>query len=233
MIKKITLLICLFLLIPSIGHGGTTATSGVTAQSIINDVRKDLNEVTPVKWSDRELLQWMNEAVWEINSLTRCLESAATSIVLVQDDYDYDINGSYLDIEMVLYDSGVTTEDTQIYTLDRVNIKDIGHERERGNPKKYCIWNDDIIVWPIPRSDQAGNSIYLYKISLPSGITTSTSSIETPAYFDLAILNYIKAKALLKYNQDALGLKFMEIFDRAIENYPSSVIRRNVTEETN
>lgn len=216
-------------------QGGTIDTSSITVQTIIDRVRYDLNETTAAFWSDTELQQWTNEAIWEINSKTRCLEKAVFTQALAEDDYDYSITGDWLSIETILHDSGVTTGDSdtneaqrRLYTLKRIDIRNYGHTRETGRPKQYAVWNDMLYVWPIPDSDQSGTTLIIFSIDLPTSITSASSAIETPAYFDHSILNYVKAKAYYKDKRDAKGNYYMALFNNALREYVVNILKRNI-----
>lgn len=229
--KKIllTIILSLFLCFPA--YAGSIDTSSSTAQTFIGIVRTDLNELTAAFWTDAELITWIDEAITEIVNQTRCLEATVEDVTLASSDYDYTLSSSFLDVEMALYDSGDDSRGIQIYALDRTNLNDIGHVVETGRPKKYALWNDQIIVWPIPDSTISGTTIHVYYIPMPSGVTTSTSPIETPAYFDPAITDYVKAKAYLKDNRINLANTFMGYFNSRIQTYLVNVVNRGVEKE--
>lgn len=229
--KKYIILLIFLLSTPV--YAGSITTSGVTAQTIIDRVRNDLNETTASFWTNTDLLQWINEAVNTINSRTRCLESGVSNVIVVENTRSYSITSSFLDIEKVEYDiglSGNTTQKSQIYDLERVPFFNLryGVEKERGDPKTYSVWNNTLYVFPIPGSTQAGNTIYLYAVTAPSGVTVTTSQIETPKYFDDAILLYVKSKALSKDKQDGKADAYMKLFDAYCDRYRVDVMRREL-----
>ena len=238
--KRISLIFALLFALFTIiyvgyANAGTIDTSGVTVQTIIDRVRYDINEPTASFWTDTELQQWINEAVWEINSKTRCLEKAVSNQALAEDDYDYAISGDWLSIETIIHDSGTTTGDSdtdeasrRLYTLKRIDIREFGHTRETGRPKQYAVWNDMLYVWPIPDSTQSGTTLILFVVNLPTGVTSTSSAIETPAYFDHAILNYVKAKAYYKDKRDAKGNYYMALFEKALREYVVNILKRNI-----
>ena len=241
--KRVSLLLALgfalfTILYVGLARAGTIDTSGVTVQTIIDRVRYDLNEATAGFWSDTELRTWINEAIWEINSKARCLEKAVSTQALAEDDYDYAISGSWLSIETIMHDSGTTTGDSdtaeakrRLHTLKRIDIKDFGHIRETGRPKQYAVWNDTLYIWPIPDSNISGTTLILFSVNLPTDITSASSAIETPAYFDHSILNYVKAKAYYKDKRDAKGNYFMALFEKAVREYVVNILKRNIPDQ--
>ena len=232
MLKKALIILTILVAFSIPAYAGTNTTSGVTAQTVIDTVRADLNEATEAFWADSEFITWMDEAITDITNKTRCMETAPFSILLAENDYDYAITPSFLDIETVIYDSGDTTSNIQIYALERVDLRILGHERETGRPKEYCLWNDTMLLWPVPDSTASGDSVYLYTISLPSGVTTSISPIETPAYFDPAVIDFVKAQAYYKDTRISLGNYHMSLYTEKIKAYFESIVnRRNIPPE--
>ena len=226
--KKAVLILISVFLFASYAFAGPTTPSGITAADIISRIRADINSPSAKDtfFTDANFIQWTNEAVTQIVNQTRCLESGVSNVIIQENTRRYAIAGTFLDIEVVEYDSGDTTSPIQIYTLDRVEKRDIGHNKEKGKPKVYCVWNDSLEVWPIPRSSEAGTTLYVYKIDQPSGVTTSTSPIETPASLDAAVLFYVKTKALNKDRPPDLGNPSLAIFDAMVKEYIINVLRR-------
>lgn len=226
-LRQVVFTVIAFFFLVAIAFAGSTTTSSKTAQDIIDDVRVDLNESTAVFWADSELVTWIDEAIWEITSKTRCLEETVFTISLVANTYSYTISTNFVDVETVLHDSGDNDDPTRIMALKREDITDFGHEREHGRPKKYCIWDNKLLVWPVPDSTWAGTDLYLYVVSFPAGVSGTGSSIETPAYFDTAIKYYVLAKAYYKDNKEVRGNYYMSLFEKMLQDYINTVIRRN------
>lgn len=233
--KKILLTVFL-VLFSSYAFAGMNETSGVTAGTIADRARYDLNAlsasgVTDDAYTDTELYQWIDEAVRIIVNKTGCLESGVSNIILVENVRRYSIESgtSHQSVEAVEYDMGVsgnTVSNPQIYGLERVQRRDIGHYKKIGAPKVYLVWNNNIEINPIPRSEHSGNALYVYFINLPNGVSTATSPIETPAPLDIAIPYYVKAKGLYKFEQNASGDKHMAIFKAIVDEYLIRVQRR-------
>lgn len=237
----------LILLIVLLGFGtysyaGNTATSGVSVQTIIDRVRIDVAEANADFWADADFIQWTNEAVREIVNQTRCLETGVSTIVLYPFGRSYSLSAlSWIDVEKVEYDSGVTWIHSSgttrfnplyIYDLDRVPFIKLrqGNEKETGTPKVFAVWNNSLYVWPMPDTTQAGTTCYAYYVPLPSGVTSAASSIETPSYFDSAILDYVRGKAWYKAEYVKRGEYFMKLFYAKIQTYLVNIMRRNVFE---
>lgn len=244
-VKLKSIFLCFIILIAfgTCAYAGTTSTSGVTAQTIIDRARADVAERVTDFWTDGDFIQWINEAVKEIVYQTRCLETGTSTIVLQDSTRYYPLSGiTFLDIEKVEYDSGVTWitvssgvtkyDPLYIYDLDRarfINLRE-GKEKETGKPKVFAVWNNNIYFWPIPDISIAGTTTYVYYVPLPSGITSATSAIETPSYFDSAILDYVRAQAWYKAEYVKRAQYFEARFLSRIRAYLVNVLRRNLFE---
>jgi len=235
---KAVLVTVLILLFQGSGWAGSKATSGVTAQTVIDRARVDLNEVNEGFWKDTYLLRYTDEAVKEVVYKTRCLEAGASTFVISSQSRTFSLSGiNFLDIEKVEYDSGVTWEPASagtttfnpvyIFDLTRVPFGNLryGNEKERGAPKSFSVWNDTLYIWPIPGPEQSGTTLYVYYVPEPSGVTTTSSPIETPTYFDGAILDYIKGKGLER-DEDPGAKYYLDKFDNRLLEYMMKVQKR-------
>lgn len=228
--KYFALLIILLFFVPPV-FAGTTETSGVTAYTIADRAERSLNAASSSFYTDTDWINWIDAGVREIVNQTECLEASAISLTLSANTRRYDPAQSFLRISSVEYDNGDTTDPYQIYTLNRVHKNDLGHGSEKaGPPKSYCVWNDQIEVYPIPRSAESGTTLYVYTVSFPSGVTSMSSPIETPAYLDSALLYYAMAQAYLKARQNEMWQKTMGLFDARIKEYLTLIVRRQPLE---
>lgn len=218
--------------------GGSNTPSGVTAQTIIDRVRRDLNESSSSDafWANDDILQWVDESVREIVNRTRCLESGSSTFTVHESQYQYDIpitsGATFLDIEVVLHDSGVTDPRPQIVALERQDIRMYGRGKLSGRPQAFTIWNNDLYIYPIPEPEYSGTTLIAFMVSAPSGVTSTSSPIETPAYFDFAILHYIKAKALLKDGMIDSATKYLNLYYGMINSYIANVMGKEVATQT-
>jgi hypothetical protein len=209
---------------------GSYKTSSITAQTVIDRARVDLNETTASFWSDAQLLTWVDEAVREIVYETRCLEAGSSSYVLSGTSRSFTLPGvtTVLDVEKVEHDSGVSTDVQQIFDLDRVPFSRmrLGAEKERGRPKTFAVWNYYLWIFPIPDSNQSGTTLYMYYLPTPTGCKSAASPIETPSYFDGALVDFVVAKAYLKLGEVDKAIKRLAIYEKRIQTYNATILRR-------
>jgi len=238
--RKYIILICvwLFLSMSSFAWAGNTVTSGVTAQDIIDRVRYDLNDTDSGTYSDAFLANLVDEAIWEIVSRTQCLETGASNMVVSDGVRNYalaDASGvssmAVIKVEFDIgVDSGATKTKSQIYDLTRVPFKMLRYakEKEVGDPKTFAVNNNTLYVWPIPRSEQSGNTLYVYRSLMPAGVSSTSSVIETPASLDPAIWHYVRARALYREEKEARGNYYMGLFETMVQRYEALVMQRDI-----
>ncbi len=238
--KKILMLcLLLFFCMSGILYAGPTTTSGDTASDVITRVRSHLNEATADFWSDAELLIYINEAGKETVNRTRSLESGVSNIIVIENTRSYSIpetisGVSFGGVAKIEYDiglSGNTIDQTQVYDLERVPFMMLrkANEKEVGNPKVFSVWANTLYVWPIPRSDQSGNTLYLYNLVAPSGVTATASPIETPSGLDSAIDIYVRARAMFKWHENPeLFDKDLALWREKCDWYVVNVMRREL-----
>lgn len=213
---------------------GTVSRSNITAATVISDIRYYIRDTEhPYRWPDAQLLVWIDEAVRATVNQTRCMESAPSGQTVYPYQKTYSLSGTWLDIEKVEYDSGDTQSATRIFDLKRVPFTDMhyGREKEIGNPKTFSVWNDELYLWPMPGSDQSGTSIYVYAVSLPSGVSLTSSPIETPAYLDTALYYHIKAQAMFENGEEEKGEAYLKLWEAQCLKYRQDIMRREVTTE--
>jgi hypothetical protein len=220
------------LLLWTVAFAGTTETSSITAATIITKATQNLNAANDDFYTEAGFLQWIDEAVREIVNLTDCLEAAAITKLLVDDLSWYDPAQTFLRVTTVEHDNADTADDHQVVTLDRVHKNQIGHGDESGRPTVYCVWNDQIEIWPIPRTAQVGalKQLYIYTVTLPTGVTLTTSAIETPAFLDVALVYYVTAMGHFKNGKMSKGAAMMGLFDQRVKEYLLQTVRRTPIE---
>ena len=136
-------------------------------------------------------------------------------------------NSYYLGIISVEHDNNDTTDPKQVYTLDRVRKEDIGHNNSTGRPQVYCEFNTYIEIWPPPRTSEVGTKLYVYWHRSPIPLTAVGNALETPGYFDLAIVYYNVAMAHHKNNKPDKAAYFMALYEKRVAEYSAIVQQRD------
>lgn len=219
------------LLCASIVYAGTTETSGITANTIITNARRHLNASNDSTFFvASDFLVWIDEAVKDIAARTECLESTPVTVTMATATYRYSLGQSFLNVAHIEHDNNDTTDPYQIIGLDRVNKTVLKSKvRESGRPKFFAVWNNQIEVWPKPSSAEASTYLYVYPVSIPTGVSTTSSPIETPTYFDLALVYYAVAMGHYKSGSmlpSAVGDAYMAMYEKKIAEYNALVLQK-------
>jgi hypothetical protein len=222
-----SVILCLTLICGQV-YAGSSTPSGLTAQDFITRIRVDMNASTAIDafFTDADLIQWVNEAVEAIVGLTQCME-ASTTITLNSGSASYPITAAHYDISHCMYDSGVSNSPTRFSFLARFTPGlPIPPQEER--PKIWWEWESRLFIFPVPNDEISGTTIYAYYIPKHAAVNTSAIAIATPAYMDLAIVYYVRAKAHYKEKAEEKATYYMKMFNSIINEHKRTIIRRDL-----
>lgn len=227
---RLLLVACFVFIVSGPVYAGTQTTSTATVQNIIDQVRLEIWQPSVRSVSDTDLLNWINDGIVELVSRTGCLEESTVTITVVANQYVYPITTNFLTVEGVWYDSGDTTDTARVSTLVRAPIHNIrsGQEKERGRPKAFTVWDNDLVVWPIPSSDHAAQSLEVWLVSMPTKLTATTDAIGLPYYLDPALVYYVSFRSFLKHSDTNNAASYKAMFDELVKNAVENIVRRTV-----
>lgn len=190
--------------------------STTLASTIVTNARAYLNEATASFWSDAELLVWVNNAIIDVVTRSRCIETTE-NVTLVAAQAEYAITASYIGITGAFYNDGTT-----IKGLQRRAIKDIGTEEYSTVPIYWYEWNGKIGIYPVATAATAGKIVTVYLISRPTAVIAS-GTIPTPACYDRLLTIFVAAQGYKKDSQfdkaTALMAEYIESIDRFRVDY--------------
>lgn len=202
-------------------RGSSEETSGVTAQDLIDDVRGDLSESQASRWDDADLIRWADEAVTLIVTMTGCLD-AGEALALEAGVSLYTISTSHYAIDYVVYDSHVENSPERFHRLVLTSPKTESEEEEE-RPKMYWEENGQLAVWPIPNDTISGNSVVVYMTEKPTAITTASSGVSTPWFFDPLVRDYMLFKAYMKVERGDFATIFWNKFKEELSFFVGSM----------
>lgn len=197
--KKIfQILIIVCLIFPVTVHASDANVSGKTASQLITDIRYLLNETTADFWDDDALLSYLNAAVVDVTrKVPQSLMTGTTQFVLDTGTSEYPVVQSHLAIRDVIWQSGTT----DFKTLNKGSLLGLGKKDNKvGDPSYYYMIDNRIGVYPLQDTIDrtvTGTTIYVITTPIPTTMTTS-STIQTPAVFDRALVFYAVSQALLQ-----------------------------------
>jgi len=214
-LHKVRLLTVLFILcLASVAWAGSQQTSSTTGSTLITRARYILNEDTASRWTDTELLSYVNDGIIDISSKTLCLENSE-NLTLATNTREYSLSGNYFQIETCMYDDGTN----QTVGLTRCTPRDAGHiEEDAGQPLRWYLWNNKIGVDPEPDSTASGNTVTVYYYERPSTIAASGTN-PLPAHYDELLVEYVVAQALRADGKYAKAALHWAIYRMELDRY--------------
>ena len=135
--------------------------------------------------------------------------------------------GAYIAIRSI---TGVTSgdwyvDDVSVYStgssksLRRGSIEHMADMNPTiGEPSYWTQWGNDVIVYPEPDSDAAGNVIEVYVIDRPADILVTAAPL-VPAQYDRALTLYIVEQALIADEQYGKAAKIRADYLGEIDRY--------------
>jgi hypothetical protein len=213
---KLTAAIVALLVIPAHLLAGSVQTSSTTAQTIINNARVLIQEVTADHWSDVTLLRYVNEGTVDIAAQTLATQ-ATEDISLVADQLEYSITTNYITVEHVNY----IDADGVVKGLDKghpADLQKVGESDMRTpRPAFWYEWGGKIGIFPT-LSAVTTETVKLYLISRPAAVAVD-AAVTTPAVYDRALVRYVAAQALLDKRRFADSDHLMKEYQSEIDRY--------------
>lgn len=225
--KRIILVtVLLFLAIPSFVFAGSQATSGITAQTIVNRLTQDVNDSSGTLASSDEIVRWVDEATRKIVTESRCLEETEY-ITISSGEVAYSITTAHYDVSAVYLDAGVDVNKryTWLAKIDPKSLFD--NPQGVGKPVKWFEWQSNLFLYPIP--DATGN-VRVLMIKKPATVSSVSSAIETPFYFDEAILMWCCYKYFKKDAKDQKAAFYRAQFQQELAMYRAQIRKPLVPE---
>ncbi len=209
-------------------YAGSQTASSLTAGNVIDRARVIVGDTSTVIATNAQMVVWVNEAVHRIAQNARCLETSEARTLTATTD-SYTTSTAHYDIEAVKYDNGDSTAQQRYWYLEKTDPKDLWYQfKESGRPKYWYEWNSKVYLWPVPGTDETGDTITIFEIAVPTGVTATTSAIETPYYFDEALVYYTVAKYLEADAKPGTAAYYRSLFDAEVTRYAIE-IRKDMT----
>jgi len=221
--KKIIFAILIVLFSFQFAVAGPQGTSGKTAQTIIDNARNlFLDEDSADFWTDAMLLNALNFGVYQIASVTKCMEGT-TQISLTAGVSEYSLSGvSYITVSKVIY-SGTTTSYTDDKPLKRYDIASVDDGEDIEEPVRYYTWNDYIGLDPVPRTTDEYIVVYYVKAPAEIGLT---GIVPLPAIYDYALTVFVASKAFKRDAQDGRSQALDAEYVAELTRYSADLVER-------
>jgi hypothetical protein len=163
----------------------------MTPAEIEQAARERYNAVGETFWSQAEILNLIYAACLEISIETKCIERVyTTTTVASTQEYAFPTNA--IAIKRVTY-NGRKLKPTTFREDDSLTL-DNSISTTTGTPAYYVVWNNTIILRPIPDS---AVTLKIYSINEADEID-STSTLEVPTFTHMRIVNYVVSEMYAK-----------------------------------
>lgn len=163
----------------------------MTLTQLEQAARERYNAVGETFWSTSEMINLIYAACLELSIETKCIERTYTTTT-VASTQEYAFPTGTLAIKRVTYNGRklmpITFREDDTLTLDN------SITTTTGTPTYYIVWNDTIILRPIP--DNA-LTLKVYSINEAQALT-STSTLEVPTFTHMRLVNYMLSEMYAK-----------------------------------
>lgn len=182
--------------------------SGVLASAIIDDVEELFNDTGNGFLDATEALAWLNQGTMDIAVKTHCLE-AIEDETLVSGTSSYALADPFIKVRAVVYEIPPG--------LKRLNLEEfIALTRKTGAPKHWTLWENNILLHPVPANAQTDKTIDVYTVERPATVAAD-ADVLVPAQYDRALILYIYSRALLKDKQFAKAAQIKTEYESALQ----------------
>lgn len=182
----------------------------MTPTEILTAARRKYNAVGDSFYADEELLDLLYEACQELAVEAKVIEQTyTTDSVADQQEYAYPTRA--IQIKRVTYDGRklhpINFREDDALTLNNSDSDDTGI------PLYYAIWNETLILRPIPAEDNIEIKVYAY--AEPAEIDTS-STLEVPTRYHMDCVNFIVSELCAKDENATMAKYYRDRWDRAV-----------------
>lgn len=134
----------------------------LTVAEMTTEVRALINEESASFWSDTEIENWIKQGTIDISCKLLSAEQEST-ITLATNQWIYTSSDeSWIGDLLRSKDVYFTDSSGNIYGLQRIRIKNIGHlevKQTANRPKYFVEVNRKFYVWPKPSSNENGQDL--------------------------------------------------------------------------
>lgn len=215
--KKFIVLI--LLLLPSLCYAGPQTASSTTGATMITLARVILDEPSDVKWSDSDLLSFLNNGMEDIATKTLCYQ-ATENINLVANTIEYTPSNDYIAIIGIVCNPA----SGKSWGLKKGNIRSRGSTDtdDVDAPVYWYEFAGKVGAYPAYTSVTT-ETITVYEAKRPATITSS-QNIVTPAIFDNALLYYIVYQAFLLDGRIAQANNYYFKYTNELAQYRTDIV---------
>lgn len=202
------------LLIAAAAIAGPQTTSSTTGTNMIARARVYLDEPAASlrKWSEAELLQFLNDGMIDMSARTHCYQTTE-SIDLVANTIEYTPTAEYTAIISIVCNPA----SGKSWGLKKGNIRSQGEQISDDAPQFWYEFANKIGVYPAYTSVTT-ETVTVYVAKKPDAIAAG-ETVVTPQIFDKALVYYIVAQALLKDKRPIEAANYLTLYQQELDRY--------------
>jgi hypothetical protein len=187
--------------------------SGQTAQNLIDRARVFLDETTAVRWSDTQLLRFLNDGLIDLCAKSLCYQGTE-SVALVANTFEYTPTTSYIAVVHVVCNPASGTG----WGLIKSNVRSRGTVgQEFDVPKYWYEFGGKVGIFPAYASVTTQTAT-VYFAKQPAVLVLATA-VPTPAIFDKALVYYIASQGYLMDHRPAEAGNYMALYAQELDRF--------------
>jgi hypothetical protein len=224
--RSIILCAVILIIVASVSFAGPQDTSSTTGTNLIAQARVYLAESSALKWSEAQLLQFLNDGTVDIASKTLCYQGTE-NVNLVANTVEYTPSTSYIKVVAAI----VNPASGASYGLKRADITIRGGDKviDFDQPVYFYEFGGKVGIFPA-YSAVTTETATLYLAKKPAAIAAG-GSVPTPTYLDKALVYYITAQALLVDRRPNEAGNYLNLYFRELDRYRQDFIGADIDEK--
>lgn len=183
---------------------------------IMNRVKRQFGDESGVQVTDSDIIDWVNHGMSHIVETNEQLLEKIGTTDLVANQQEYNFPADMLILQTVTIKPFGYTVYSKLhrFSFTEFNMKVDGWDTstpETGVPTMYSVFENQIILWPVPQSaSTAGLKIFYNRT--PTAVTGGADTPEIPVAYHNALVDYCLQKAFeMDEDFEAVGVKAGEL----------------------
>lgn len=179
----------------------------MTPAQVEEAARRRYNAVGDTFWSQDELFKILYEAEQQLATEALVIEAKDTSIATVSGTRSYAYPSLFIAIKRIEC-NGIKLKPIEFREDDTITLNNSA-TTQTGQPQFYTIWNDQILLRPIP---DAVYTLTIYGHKEAALLTTASSTLSVPVRCHSSLINYAASMIAAKDENWTMSQKFMDMW---------------------
>jgi hypothetical protein len=187
--------------------------SGAAASDLLSRARVFLDEATAVRWTDAQLLRFLNDGLMDLCAKAQCYQGTE-SITLGANTVEYTPTTSYISVVHVICNPATGTG----WGLQKANVRSRGTVGQESDvPKYWYEFGGKIGIFPA-YTTVTTQTATAYLAKRPSVLLAATA-IPTPAVFDKALVYYVASQGYLLDRRIVESNNYFILYSQEIDRF--------------